>query len=337
MRAFVINGPGLAEVREVANPEPQPGEVVVDVERAGLCGTDVEFFTGHMSYLHTGQAQYPIRIGHEWVGVVARVGEHVDPAWVGRRVTADTMLGCGSCQRCLRGRQHLCTDRYEIGIRNGWPGALAEQVRAPVKALHVLPNNCDPILGALVEPGGNALRAVRAAALSAGERLLVVGPGTIGLLVAEIARAQGIDVHVLGATDESIAFAQSLGFAQVWRQEQLPSLQFEAVIDASNGAAMPAFAVEVVEPGGRVVYIGLSGEPSLVDSRMIALKDLTILGILSASGGLAGTIEMFADGTVDPRPLVAATIGLGDVAAALGGQRKLEWGDAPKIQVDPRL
>jgi len=336
MRAFVISGPRFAEVCEVANPVPDPGEVVVDVERAGLCGTDVEFFTGQMSYLHTGQAQYPIRIGHEWVGIVARAGDDVDPSWVGRRVTADTMLGCGRCSRCIRGRQHLCADRYEIGIRNGWPGALAEQVRAPVTALHVMPEQVGPTLGALVEPGGNALRAVRAAGLSDGERLLVIGPGTIGLLAAQIARTRGIDVHLLGRTDESIAFANALGFVQVWRQEQLPSLRFDAVIDASNGEAMPSFAVDIVEPGGRIVYIGLSGEPSLVDSRTIALKDLTVTGILSASGGLSGVIELFADGTVDPRPLVAATISLDDVAAALSGQRKPEWGNAPKIHVNPR-
>ena len=125
MRAFVLTAPGRAEVRDVPEPEPGPGEVVVAVERAGVCGTDVEFFTGEMAYLHSGEAAYPMRIGHEWCGVVASAGAGVDPAWVGRRVTGDTMLGCGTCDRCTAGRQHLCADRYEIGIRNGRPGALA--------------------------------------------------------------------------------------------------------------------------------------------------------------------------------------------------------------------
>jgi len=125
MRAFVITGPGKAEVREVDSPTPGAGEVIVDVERAGVCGTDVEFFTGEMSYLHTGEAEYPIRIGHEWSGVVSAVADSADESWLGRRVTGDTMLGCGRCARCLGGRQHVCADRYEIGIRNGWPGALA--------------------------------------------------------------------------------------------------------------------------------------------------------------------------------------------------------------------
>ncbi|WP_213451782.1 alcohol dehydrogenase catalytic domain-containing protein [Rhizomonospora bruguierae] len=223
MRAFVITGPGRAEVREVPAPEPGPGEVVADVERAGVCGTDAEFFSGRMEYLHTGHAHYPIRIGHEWSGVVAAVGGGVDPAWLGRRVTGDTMLGCGHCGRCACGRQHLCADRYEIGIRNGWPGALAGRLRVPARALQPLPDAVDPVLGALVEPGANALRAVRAAGLAPGERLLVIGPGT----------------------------------------------------------------------------------------------------------------ELYASGAVDPRPLVAATVGLDAAAAVLAGGRRPEWGAAPKIHIDP--
>jgi threonine dehydrogenase-like Zn-dependent dehydrogenase len=103
------------------------GQVVVDVEQAGVYGTDAEFFTGRMTYLHTGEASYPVRIGHEWCGVVAQAGDGVDPSWVGQRVTGDTMLGCGHCRRCRGGRQHVCAERFEIGIRNGWPGALAER------------------------------------------------------------------------------------------------------------------------------------------------------------------------------------------------------------------
>src|SRR5436305_1902544 len=124
MRAFVVDAPGRAGVVDVEPPVAGPGQVVVDVARVGVCGTDVEFFTGEMAYLHQGHAGYPIRLGHEWCGTVATVGAGVDPAWLGRRVTGDTMLGCGRCARCRAGRHHVCADRYEIGIRGGWPGAL---------------------------------------------------------------------------------------------------------------------------------------------------------------------------------------------------------------------
>ena len=334
--AFVVTGPGRAEVRSVPAPVAGPGEVVVDVERCGVCGTDAEFFAGDMAYLHTGQAAYPIRLGHEWSGVVSAVGSDVDAGWVGRRVTGDTMLGCGRCVRCLGGRQHLCADRFEIGVRHGWPGALAAQLPVPVRALHQLPDAVDPVLGALVEPGGNAVRAVRAAALAPGDRLLVLGPGTIGLLCAQFAAADGVEVHLLGKDAGSLEFARSLGFHSAWTARTLPALPFDAVIDASNAPSLPARAVELVEPGGRAVFIGIAGEPSLVDSRELVLKDVTAVGVLSGSGGLRGAIDRYASGAVNPRPLVAATIGLEDVAAVLAGRRPAEWGAAPKVHVDPR-
>jgi D-arabinose 1-dehydrogenase-like Zn-dependent alcohol dehydrogenase len=124
MRAFVLTGPGEWSVQEVARPDPVSGEVVVEVERVGVCGTDVELFTGEMAYLHQGHTTYPIRPGHEWAGTVAAVGDDVDPAWVGRRVMGDTMMGDGTCRRCLRGNQHVCADRGELGIRDGRPAPL---------------------------------------------------------------------------------------------------------------------------------------------------------------------------------------------------------------------
>jgi threonine dehydrogenase-like Zn-dependent dehydrogenase len=355
MRAFVITGPGQAEVRDIEPPEPGPGQVVVDVERAGVCGTDVEFFTGHMVYLRTGEAQYPVRIGHEWCGVVARAGDEASAAWLGQRVTGDTMLGCGHCQRCRNGRQHLCADRFEIGIRGGWPGALAEQLLVPASALLPLPDRIDAAAGALVEPGGNALRAVRATQADPGQadpgqaaagqaagradaaqRLLVMGPGTIGLLAALIARARGAEVHLLGPDDRSLRFARSLGFDQVWVRDTVPRLPFDAIIDSSTGTELPALAADLIEPGGRIGYIGLSAEPSLLDTRTLVLKDVTATGVLSASGGLAETISLYAGGAVDPRPIVAATVGLDEAATVLAGRRPAEWGDAPKVHIDPR-
>jgi threonine dehydrogenase-like Zn-dependent dehydrogenase len=308
VRAFVVTAPGQAEVTETGPPVPAPGEAVITVERAGVCGTDAEFFSGEMAYLHEGHAWFPMRLGHEWMGTVTGAGPGVDPAWLGRRVTGDTMLGCGRCRRCQRGHQHVCADREEVGVRGG----------------------------ALAEPGGNALRAAQAARLRPGDRLLILGPGTIGLLAALFARADGADVHLLGVTPESLRFARTLGFGSVWTAATLPDLPFDAVIDASNDAALPARAVDLVEPGGTVVGIGLAGRPSLVDTRRLVLKDVTMTGVLSGSPGLAGAISRYAAGQVDPAPLVAATVGLADLAGVLAGRRPPGAGDGPKIQVDPR-
>jgi threonine dehydrogenase-like Zn-dependent dehydrogenase len=336
MRALVLTGPGECSVQEVPAPVPAGGEVVVDVERVGVCGTDVEFFTGEMAYLHDGHASFPMRLGHEWSGTVSVVGPGVDPARTGRRVTGDTMLGDGTCRRCRRGAQHVCAARQEVGIRGGRPGALAERLAVPASSLHALPESVDAVLGALVEPGGNALRAARAAAAQPGDRVLVLGPGTIGLLTAMFVRASGAEVHLLGVDEASLAFARSLGFDAAWTEQDLPDLPFDAVVDASNAARLPARALELVEPAGRLVYIGLAGTPSTIDTRTLALKDVTAVGVLSASPGLAATVAAYAEGALDPRPLVAATVGLEDVGAVLAGERPSGAGPGPKIHVDPR-
>jgi threonine dehydrogenase-like Zn-dependent dehydrogenase len=277
-----------------------------------------------------------MRLGHEWAGTGASVGDGVDPDWVGRRVMGDTMLGDGTCRRCRRGHQHVCENRQEVGIRGGRPGALAEQLAVPASSLHALPEPVDPVLGALVEPGGNSLRAAQAAGLRPGDRALVLGPGTIGLLVAMFVRAAGAEVHVMGSSEESLAFARTLGFEHAWTESNLPALPFDAVIDASNAAHLPARALDLVEPSGRLVYIGLAGSPSLLDTRTLALKDVTAVGILSGSPGLDDTIAAYASGQVDPRPLVAATVGLDQVSAVLGGIRPDGAGPGPKIHVDPQ-
>lgn len=337
MRAFVVSAPNEYEIAEVEAPVAREGEVVVDVERVGVCGTDVEVLSGHMAYLESGDAHYPMRIGHEWCGLVSAVGGGVSPAWIGRRVTADTMLGCGTCTRCLAGRHNICAERFEIGLRRGWPGALAEQVVAPERFLYELADSVDPTCGAMVEPGGNAWRAVDATGLAAGQRLLVIGSGTIGLLAALFAKARGIEVHLLGIDRITLDYAMALGVDGAWTATELPPLGYDAVIDASTSAGSPGTAIDLVEPGGKVVFIGISAAPSIVDTRRLAMKDLTTVGILAGSFGLAKAIEAYAAGLVDPRPLVAATVAMSGTGPVLEGRRPKGAGPGPKIHIDPRL
>ncbi|HUP15179.1 MAG TPA: alcohol dehydrogenase catalytic domain-containing protein [Acidimicrobiia bacterium] len=317
-----------------------PGLVGVEIERVGLCGTDVELFTGEMAYLSQGVATYPLRIGHEWAGRVTEVGEGVEPDWIGKRVTCDTMIGCGTCPRCQRGRKHLCVSRYEIGIRDGWPGALAERMVAPVGALYEIPGSVSIPAAAMVEPGGNAVRCIRAASLAPGDRLLVFGPGTIGLLAAQFALTVGAEVQVVGRHESELKLALSLGVHRVWLVEELessPHLTFDAVIDATNDPDVPAQSLRRVEPGGRAVFIGLAGRPSMIDSREIAFGDVTAVGLLGGSAGIAEAIRRYATGDVVPDSLVAEVIGLDEVASRLEGVRGSSAGRGPKVHVDPRI
>jgi len=332
MRALVITGPGSAQVEEVEGPAPAPGQVVVDVRRAGICGTDVELLTGQLAYFAQGKTAFPLRPGHEWCGVVSALGADVDSGWLGARVTGDTMLGCGRCPRCLAGRGHVCADRCEVGIM-GWPGALAEKVLVRASSLHRLPAAIDDRAGALVEPGGNGWRAASAAQAGPGKRILVCGPGTIGLLTAAFARAMGAEVHVWALGRDREELAASFGATGYWTADDPPPATYDAVIDCTDDHQMPAAALARAEPAGRLVYIGIAGVPSPIDSRDLILGDLTAVGILGASAGLAPAIEHYADGRVDPAGIVQVTVGLEHAAEALAG--KISPGAGTKIHIDP--
>jgi threonine dehydrogenase-like Zn-dependent dehydrogenase len=332
MRALVITGRESARVEEVGVPVPGDGQVVVDVRRAGICGTDVELFTGQLAYFAQGKIGFPIRPGHEWCGVVSALGAGVDPGWLGARVTGDTMLGCGRCARCAAGRGHVCADRREVGIV-GWPGALAEKVLVRASSLYRLPDAINDRAGALVEPGGNGWRAASAAQAGPGRRILVCGPGTIGLLTTAFARAMGADVHIWALERNREELAASFGASGYWTTGDPPSVTYDAVIDCTDDHRMPAAALARAEPGGRLVCIGIAGAPSPIDSRDLVLGDLTAVGILGASAGLAPAIEYYADGRVDPSRIASVTFGLEQAAEALAG--KISTGEGTKIHIDP--
>lgn len=138
-----------------------------------------------------------------------------------------------------------------------------------------------------------------------------------------------------GRSARNLGLARTLGAHGGWTTDALPALAWDAIIDATNGTGIPAAALDLVEPGGRLVLVGLAGQPNLVDTRTIVLKDVTVVGILSASPGMQGTIDRYAAG-LDPRPLVAATVGLDRVADVLDGWRPDGAGPGPKIHIDPR-
>jgi threonine dehydrogenase-like Zn-dependent dehydrogenase len=312
-------------------------QVVVDVTRVGLCGTDVELFAGTMPYLRSGDQVTPMVPGHEWVGTVSAVGPDVAGGWKGRRVTGDTMLGCGQCRRCRTGRHHVCADRREIGIRGNWPGALAEQLLVPETALRALPDSVDDATGALVEPGGCALRAVEAARVGAGDRVCIFGSGTLGMLALQFLVDREVSVDIVGLDIPSLSFATKLGAANVYSATEFPDNRYDAVIDASTGSDVPQAALCHVLPTGRVVLVGVAATAAMADLRDAVLGDVTIVGILAASAGLDATIENFAAGLMPVSKLVGATIGLGQVAEVLAGNRPGGFGPGPKIQVDPRV
>ncbi len=336
MKAFVITAPNTFEVQDVAPPIAGPGDVLIDIARVGICGTDMEYFHGSMPYLASGHAKFPLRIGHEWCGTVIETGSGVDKSLLGKRVTGDVMMGCGKCKRCLDARQHTCEDRYEVGIRNGFNGALAEQFVIPARFLHLLPDSIDDSIGALVEPGANSWRVMDAARAAKGKRILIWGTGTIGLLTAQFAIAEGAIVHMIGREEATIKLALDIGVASAGQDLEVFEGGYDAIIDATFDPTVPPKMVDLVEPGGRLVFIGIDSNPALIDSRQLVLKDVTAVGILSGSPGLAPSIEYISSGRVDPRPIIGATIGISEVGNVMSGTRPTSAGAGPKILVNPK-
>ena len=227
-----------------------------------MCGTDVEFFTGEMAYLHGARA----------------LPDAARPRVVrcGRRRRRRRRPGLARPTRHRRhharvralppmpgGRQHVCADRYEIGIRGGWPGALAEQLPVPANALHALPDTVDATAGALVEPGGNALRAVRGAALARASGCWSRARAPSACSPRMIAAAAGRR----GAPDRPDRAPRStsratLGFARRLDRSRLPDLPWDAVIDASNAAACRRWPLDLVEPAGGSSTSGSPARPA---------------------------------------------------------------------------
>lgn len=332
MRAVVVQGVGTVRVEDVPAPVPEAGELVVRVERAGVCGTDLEFVRGTQPYLHTGGATLPLRIGHEWAGIVDRVGPGVDSSWIGKRVTADTMLGCQRCGTCQAGRQHLCLYRSEIGVLGGRPGALAEQIAVPAFAVRALPEGMSATAGALVEPGSLAYRCVMATGVKAANELVVLGAGTIGLLCLALASASGASTHMVARSARWENHARKFGAVRVWGETSAHELKgrFDAAISASPDASYPALAQQLVRPGGTVVLAGISAAPSPVEANDLVVRDITIKGLLSGSPLFDASIPELARLGPDLESLVTEPLTLEELASSLSSG--LVHQGAPKTQ-----
>ena len=200
-------------------------------------------------------------------------------------------------------------------------------------SLYRLPDAIDDRAGALVEPGGNGWRAASAAQAGPGKRVLVCGPGTIGLLTTAFARAMGAEVHIWALARDREELATGFGATGYWTADDPPPAAYDAVIDCTDDHAMPAAALARAEPAGRLVCIGIAGVPSPIDSRDLVLGDMTAVGILGASAGLAPAIEHYADNRVDPARIAQVTVGLDEAAEALAG--KVSTGAGTKIHIDP--
>jgi threonine dehydrogenase-like Zn-dependent dehydrogenase len=339
MRALLVERPGASAVAEVAEPVAGPGEVLVEVAAAGICGSDLELLDGRRPAAYV---RYPVVPGHEWAGRVVATGPGVAGFAPGDPVVAEGLRTCGVCARCAEGRTNLCTAGYaETGFTH--PGALAERVAVPAGLLHRLPAGRPVEPAALLEPAACVASGLLEAGMPLpGSRVAVVGDGPLGLLaLLLLGTVTPAELVLVGARPARSALGPACGASRVVAAGDRAALaglagRFDAVVEATNAPQGAATALALLRRGGSAVLLGISGagRPA-IDPDTVTLNQLRVQGGFAASRrAWRLVVGLYADGILDPAPLVTHHYPLAEADrafAALGAP----GGDAVKVLVHP--
>jgi len=268
--AKLAPGPGNVALAERPEPSARPGRVVLEVTATGICGTDLHIVDDEFP------SRPPVTLGHEISGVVASLGEGVDEAWHGARVVSETYFStCGTCAWCRAGRRNLCPERRSLG--SAVDGGFAPRVEVPLETLHRIPDWLDGMAAVLMEPLACCCQSLPEGVVGDGDEVLVVGPGPVGLLAAQVATAAGGRVHVRGVPRDAarLSLAASLGLATSTTEGEPPG-EFDVVVECSGHASGMTFALESARRGARYVQIGLAGKPVSLPFDLVCFKELTV-------------------------------------------------------------
>jgi L-iditol 2-dehydrogenase len=321
-------GPGNVALRERPEREPEGDEILVEVSAAGICGTDLHIEAGEYAALA------PVTMGHEVAGTVAAVGPGADPSWVGARVVVETFFStCTTCAYCRAGRLNLCPERRSIGTHVD--GAFAPRLIVPQRNAHRVPESLPDSAAPLIEPLACVchclFRFVNGEPLG---RVLVTGPGPIGILAAQVARSRGGDVVVSGLPSDEprLEVARRLGFEVALAGDEPTDV--DVAVETSGNAAGANAALTCVRRGGVYAQLGIFGRPVTIDYDLVLLKELDLHATFaSCPPAWEHALDLVAGGAVALEPLVSAVVPLADWAAAFDDLRR---GRALKIVLDPR-
>ncbi|GIJ27887.1 hypothetical protein Vqi01_30490 [Micromonospora qiuiae] len=317
MRAAAILGQHEVSVIDAPIPAPRPGQVLVAPLVVGLCGTDLELLHGTATYVRDGRTTFPHVFGHEWVGRVVAVADGANPRIKpGDRVVGHTMLPCGQCRSCQRGVRNGCAALREVGLYDQ-QGAAAEYISMPAHELTLVPHEVGDRAAALVEPAVTVLGGFERAHVTPGDRVLVLGTGTIGLLAVQLAARTAGVVDVVGVADGGLELARAYGARRAFRPGQAPSGGYDVVVEASGASPAFAEALRAVDIGGRVCAIGVPAAPvDRVDAADLVLRGISVHGIRHGLDHYERALALFAGGVLTEAGMITDPFPLADVARA---------------------
>jgi 2-desacetyl-2-hydroxyethyl bacteriochlorophyllide A dehydrogenase len=328
-RALVVEQPGQIGLVERDPLEPGPGEIVIQPAACGVCGTDLELWRG---LLDPAYVRYPLTLGHEWSGIVESIGEGVDRVAPGDRVVAECIVPCGQCARCRVGATNTCETYDELGFTR--EGGASDQVLVPARLAHRLEPEVPLIDAALTEPASVVFRGLEKSPPFPGERVLVVGDGTIALLAAHLATLWSpAEIVVRGLRPEQEQLALAVGATGFTVHDDGLTEAFDLVIEAAGATAAMVRAITASRRGGRVLLLGLppAGQVLELPADLLVNNDLTV----SASFGYTSTawgrvVALLNAGRIAPGQIVTHRFPLEQFADALAA---LEGGDGPRGKV----
>jgi 2-desacetyl-2-hydroxyethyl bacteriochlorophyllide A dehydrogenase len=329
MKAAVITGVGTSEVTEVADPEPGPRQVVVEVAACGICGTDLHILQGEFA------PTLPIVPGHEFAGTIAALGSDVTGLKVGDRVAVDPSLYCYECYYCRSGRNNLCENWNALGVSR--PGGAAQYAVAPMANCVLLPDWVHLADAALIEPLSCAVRGYDVLRSQLANTVLIYGSGTMGLMMLELAKRVGAaSVDIVDLNPDRLATARQLGVsgAAASADEFDRPRGWDLVIDATGNAKAIQDGLERVGKGGTFLQFGVSdyATRASIEPYKIYNQEITITGSMAVLHSYERAAALFADGVIDPAVFISDRLPLADYGLAL---ERFAAGVGRKIQVIP--
>jgi threonine dehydrogenase-like Zn-dependent dehydrogenase len=333
MKALVISKPYQAGLEEVSYPEPGPEEVTIRVKTAGVCGTDYHIYAG----VYTGR--YPLIPGHEFSGIIDRLGKGVTGLKKGDRVTVDPTLYCGRCRACLRGWTNQCETFGAIGVTV--PGAFAEYVAVPYHRVFKLPDNLSFAQGAFVEPLACVVHGMNRLQVRFGDRVLVFGAGSVGQqLIQALAGSGASELVVVDLVESKLSLAQKFGATKVVLARDVESEfgktsyphGFDIVVEATGVTEVIQKAFKYLGPAAKYLQFGVAPKNAEVKINPFDLyhQDWTFIGSMAINQTFIQALDWLKEGRIDVRPLISKTIRLEEAAEILARPKE---GDMLKIQV----